>query len=326
MDKLFLVLPMLAFDLFLLRWGLALAYSYVVVAASVAVYFCVTRPAYWFVLSVLLLFTVLIILYSRFIEPYWLHVKHTTIPVDLKRPLKIALLTDIHVSKYKHADWVARIVREVIAAKPDLVVITGDMVNNQFPKEDEMRYLVPLAKLKQFPVYYVLGNHDYGSGRPYHFCFEDRSEEVKSTMHKLGIPLLQNSLAEVTLAGQKLTLFGSDDLWSRPVHYKALKDWNQKTPLLFLVHNPDTVITWPGEYPPPIMTLGGHSHGGQFALFGYPLGSATMDLGRQCYRSLHEHRGIPFYVSVGLGESTIPFRFGVRPELSIITLETKKLP
>ena len=306
--------------------GVPVAYVYIFAASSGLFFLWQTGSNNKYILSFLLVFSIVIILYARFIEPRWLNVYRIKIPVSeavLNKPITVALIADLHASHYKKSDWIRRIVKEVLANKPDLILIAGDLINNHFPVDTEVDYLDPLRELTHLPIYYVLGNHDYGTARPQVYFFDDRSEEVVNKMKALGIPLLKNNLVEIVIAGEKITIFGCDDLWSRPIDYSALDTGDTKTPLLFVTHNPDTVMAWPTHIPKPLFTFSGHSHGGQFALFGFPLGSATMQLGRKYYRGVHSYHGLSFYVSPGLGESTIPFRFGVRPELSFITLTPK---
>lgn len=307
---------------FLRKYSLPLVYGFNVVA--VALFYILIKESREVSLAFLALVTILM-LYARFIETHWLTVKHVAIPLPhVTKPLRIALLTDLHVGCSKETNWMEKVVDRVAELNPDLVLIAGDLINNQFPTCDETAFLLPLAKLKQFPIYYVLGNHDYGTGSYRRFFFEDNSEQVMKRMAEMGIPLLRDQLIETTINGQKLSIFGSEDEWSKPINYAPAAKAPADIPLLFATHNPDAIMGWPTIGRQPDLTLAGHSHGGQIALFRFPLGSASLKLGRKYYHGLRDYKGKPIYISVGLGESTLPLRFGARPEISIIELIPKK--
>lgn len=306
---------------FLRRYSLFLLYGFVVLAVWLFYYF--VEESHLYSLIFLAVTTVLFI-YARFIEPHWLAVR--TIAVEnkfIQKPLRIALLTDLHVGCGKGFLWMENIIERVLALKPDLVLIAGDLINNQFPSTDETRYLTPLLQLKQFPIYYVLGNHEYGTGNYRRTFFEDNTQPVIKRMADMGIPLLRDELVELTLNGQKITLFGSEDYWSKPINFSVAANASASIPFIFITHNPDAITEWPQTGRQPDLTLAGHAHGGQIAFFRFPLGSAALKLGRKYYHGLKDCNGLPIYISSGLGESTLPLRLGTRPEIAIIELKPK---
>lgn len=306
---------------FLRKFSLPLVYAFNVGAVALFYYFIKESRE---ISLVFLAVVTALMLYARFIETHWLIVKKTTVHNShITKPLRIALLTDLHVGCSKGVKWIEKVVARTIELKPDLVLIAGDLINNQFPTSDETAFLLPLAKLKQFPAYYVLGNHDYGTGSYRNFFFEDNSEQVMKRMAEIGIPLLRDELIEVSINEQKLSIFGSEDEWSKPINYTPAANAPTDVPLIFVTHNPDAIMGWPSTGRQPDLTLAGHSHGGQIALFRFPLGSASLKLGRGYYHGLREYKGKPIYISVGLGESTLPLRFGARPEISLIELKPK---
>lgn len=309
------------FHRFLRKYSLFLVYGFVVGAGGL-IYFFVDE-AHFLSLLFLVLTTVAFV-YARFIETHWLRVNTIPFPHELiKHPIRIALLTDLHVGCGKGYLWMENVVERVLALKPDLVLIAGDLVNNQFPLGDETRYLTPLLQLKHLPIYYVLGNHEYGTGNYRRVFFEDNVQPVIQRMADIGIPLLRNELITLKLHDQEIVLFGSDDYWSKPIDYAVATGVAATMPFIFMTHNPDAITEWPATGRQPDLTLAGHAHGGQIAVFRFPLGSATLKLGRKFYQGLRNYKGKPIYISTGLGESTLPLRFGARPEIALIELKPK---
>ena len=129
---------------------------------------------------------------------------------------------------YKRSAWVEKIVSKVEEIKPDLVILGGDLIDNEGNPLDETIYLKPLYRLvKKYPIYYILGNHEYGIGsRTIYSPFYrtgDRSEDLISRMKEIGVPLLRNNLACPEINSEKICLFGLDDLWSDHINFKELK-------------------------------------------------------------------------------------------------------
>jgi len=276
---------------------------------------------------ILLLFGILTALYSTLIEPYLLTITRLEIKTSQLIDIKIAFVSDIQVGKHKKTAWVEKIVKKIQEQKPDLVILGGDLIDNEGTFEDESRYLEPLKKLVgRYPIYYVLGNHEYGIGgavrtRPEKYT-GDRSQFLIDRMKNLGIPLLRNSLECEKVANQDICLFGTDDIWKKAVNYTELNKWDRTIPLILVTHNPDGILYYPTNLPAPILTLAGHTHGGQIWLpiIG-PLATAQTILDASYYRGLNFFKNMPIFTSVGAGESGAPLRLFAVPEVVIIELQ-----
>lgn len=265
---------------------------------------------------------------ARFIEVNIIIKKQVNLAVpNLNQPLKIALITDIQVGAYKRSAWVEKIVAKVEEINPDLVILGGDLIDNEGNPLDETIYLKPLYRLvKKYPIYYVLGNHEYGIGsRTIYSPFYrtgDRSQDLINRMKEIGVPLLRNNLVCPEINNEKICLFGLDDLWAEHLDFKELKNWDQTTPIILISHNPDGVIYWPKNIKPPSLVLSGHTHGGQVYLpFIGPLGNAELTLPKQFYRGLNYYENIPVFTSVGAGESGGPLRLFTPDEIAVINLK-----
>ncbi len=284
------------------------------------------RPLAWILISLFSL-SILTTAYARFIEPW--RMVTTKVEIDLVglNDLKIALITDPQVGNHKRGEWMEKIVERINELKPDLVLLGGDLIDNEGTPPDEAKYLEPLQKLVgQYPIYYVLGNHEYGVSRKV-IKFPkrqtgNRAPEVIKVMEKIGVPLLKNQLDCPEIKGQKLCIYGLDDLWGGKPDFKNLNDWDQKLPLIFLVHNPDGILEWPENLKKPDLVLAGHTHGGQvwLPLIG-PGGDAEIDLPDLYYRGLNYYDNTPIYTSVGIGESGGPFRFMAVPEIVLLDIK-----
>jgi predicted MPP superfamily phosphohydrolase len=314
------------------------------------------RALAWF-LAALLALGIIAAIDVRYIEPWFL--KTTRLEMKMEKittPVKIAFVSDLQVGKYKKTAWTEKIVKKIDKENPDLVLLGGDLVDNEGTFEDESVYLEPLQKLAQkYPVYYVLGNHEYGIGSATmensSWWTGDRSKEVMDRMKKIGVKLLRDDLKCVQIKTQKLCVFGADDFWKQwKINFKNLKIADTAAPLIFLAHNPDAVLFWDSTTTPDLM-LAGHSHGGQIWLpFMGPLGHPGIALGEKFYRGLNyftmslrgpalardeaiskqdgiaspsARNDIPLFTSVGAGESGAPIRLFNRPE--VVVIELKKL-
>lgn len=280
-----------------------------------------------YAIIIVLFFGILCALYSHFAEPFILLTKKVEFhDSQIKQQIKIIFVSDIQVGNHKKSAWVEKIVEKILTQNPDLVVFGGDMISNEGSFENESKYLEPLAKIaEKYPSFYVLGNHEYGSGhlnlKKSYLGTGNRTQELIDEMKKLEIKSLNNKLSCLNIKNQDLCLFGIDDVYAGKANFSELKNLPTSTPLVFITHNPDGVLSYPKTFPKPILTLAGHTHGGQvyLPLFG-PLGSVDLILPDKFYRGLNYWNNIPILTSVGAGESGGQIRFWAIPEIVSLTL------
>ena len=225
--------------------------------------------------------------------------------------LKIALLADIHVAgPDMPPSRVERIVEQVNALKPDLVLIAGDFVSDKrtatkhYPVADA---IAPLAGLDaQYGVIAVPGNHDHWHDMP----------AIAAQLEANGVALLRNQVIE--RAG--FTIGGLDDDFTGRADVKAILAASEATdsPKLVLSHSPDPFPHLPQEFG---IMLAGHTHCGQI---GWPWGGspATMSKYGQRYAcGIVEEKGNTLVTSGGIGTSVLPLRLFTQPEIWLITLK-----
>lgn len=275
--------------------------------------------------SFLMMGGIFILLYARFIEPYFLSLNNITVKAPkLNTSLKIVFISDLQVGKHKKKDWVRKLVNEVEKINPDLVLLGGDYIFNEDDTKGEVKNLEPLGDLSKFKSFAVLGNHEYGldyvlKSKQSAQVYPNHAEEVFSKLTSLGIKVLRNTSEKVQIKNEMVTIYGTDDFWAKKD--KWLID-NINHTFIALAHNPDSLLTYPENLKKPDLVLCGHTHAGQVRLpFFGPLGNAKTNLGKKYYQGLTKFKDISVFISRGVGESGYPIRFFAPPEIAIITLE-----
>lgn len=234
---------------------------------------------------------------------------HKDLPAG-SAPVRIALLSDIHVAGPDMPPArLERIVAQVNALKPDLVLIAGDLVSDKMtathvysPRE----VVAPLGRLRApLGTIAVPGNHDHWYDLP------GLSAELKAN----GIALLAN---DARRAGP-LVIGGLDDDYTGRADLGKTLDAMAQIPGagVMLSHSPDPFPNVPNSVP---LTLAGHTHCGQI---GYPWGGspATMsDYGQRYACGRVDEHGKSLFVGAGLGTSLLPVRLFTQAEVWLITV------
>jgi predicted MPP superfamily phosphohydrolase len=259
--------------------------------------------------------------YAYHVEPTWLEVNRFQLPVrDLPaafRGLKVAHLTDFHCGHQIPTGYLEDALARTTAEKPDLIALTGDFVHKGY------RHVSAAAKLFRhlkapLGVFAVLGNHDFSVRNALGIRRHPRLHEaVADALGSEGVRVLRNESVRHERAGGGLIVAGVDDLWSRESDpAAALGEGCPQTPRVVLAHNPQSVELFGGHRFD--LVLSGHTHGGQVD---WP-GLGRVLLGKKAKRwaaGLYPHGSGHLYVNKGVGFGW-RFRFGVRPEVAVFTL------
>jgi predicted MPP superfamily phosphohydrolase len=226
---------------------------------------------------------------------------------------RVALLSDLHIgSPYWHLPELDALVERTNQAQPDLVLLAGDYLINgvRFGHWiDPESIAAALSKLRApLGVVAVLGNHDWwNNGHRVRRAFTDR-----------GITVLENESLALERGNERFFVVGLADPLTRNVRMdKALAGVPDGAPFLVLCHEPDIFPDVPER---AALTLAGHTHGGQVRL---PLvGSLVVpsQYGQRYARGHVEEQGRHLFVTSGVGTSIFPVRFGVPPEIALLTL------
>lgn len=262
----------------------------------------------WLPLAVLLAGTVVAALDAR------LAVRHYRLEtVRVSAPVRIALLTDLHSCDYGEGQ--AGLLKAVAAEGPDVVLLGGDIVDDDARMDPERAYTAASALAASWPTYYVSGNHEFWSGE---------ADAIKTALEARGVTVLEGACVPVAVDGQTIQLCGVDDpaageaVWRAQLERAAA----QADPDLFtilLTHRPERVEAYRGRGFDLI--LAGHAHGGQWRLPGVVNGLLAPDQGLfpPYAGGRYELEGGTLIVSRGLArESTRVPRVFNRPELVII--------
>lgn len=219
---------------------------------------------------------------------------------------RMVQLTDLHISRLMHEDWVRAVVERSNALRPDLVVITGDLIDGS--PQARARDVRPLADLAaRHGVIASLGNHEYyfGAGR--------WTREFEG----LGMRVLANRHAVVEHGGARLTVAGVTDRvaprfgMEGPDTRRALLDAPAGAPVVLLSHQPIGVAANAGSGIE--IQLSGHTHGGMIRGVDQVVKRANGGYVSGMYRI----GGMQLYVSNGSGLwNGFPIRLGVPAEIT----------
>jgi predicted MPP superfamily phosphohydrolase len=221
--------------------------------------------------------------------------------------LRVAVLGDLHAG----APWVDlprvhAVVDAVVAARPDLVLLVGDLLADVWcgTRLEPEPVAEALAGLRAgAPVVGVLGNHDWYAG----------GRRVSCALERAGLPVLEESALPVL--GGRLWVAGVGDLWERdPSVPAALADVPAGSPVVLLTHNPDVVLDVPASVP---LVLAGHTHGGQVRVLRRHVHRVSERSGNRWSSGWYPSERL--YVTPGIGSSLFPLRT-VTPEVPVLVL------
>jgi predicted MPP superfamily phosphohydrolase len=260
--------------------------------------------------------------YGYRVEPTWLELNQLQVSIaDLPAAFagfRIAQLSDFHCSRQVTPAYLSEAVGLAQAQAPDLVVLTGDFIHRGYKYVNAV--MKPLSRLSApHGVFAVLGNHDFSVRNALGFRrYRHLHRAVADALSAHGIRVLHNESVYLTRTHARLQLIGVEDLWSRMCDLDlAFADLSPALPCIVLAHNPRTV-EYLAERRCDLM-LSGHTHGGQVNVPG--LGRPA--LSRQARRfaaGMYRYGRTQIYVNKGIGFG-FRFRFGVRPEVAVLTLQ-----
>jgi uncharacterized protein len=223
--------------------------------------------------------------------------------------LRIAQLTDLHIGPTLGNTWLRDVVARTNASEPDVIVITGDLVDGSV--EQLRAEVAPLADLRaKHGVYFVTGNHEYYSG----------VDAWIAELTRLGIRVLRNERVTIGEGDESFDLAGVDDLSARrlggghgPNLARALEGRDPERELVLLAHQPKQVIE-AARFGVGLQ-LSGHTHGGQIFPWNF-----FVRLDQPFIAGLSNHGETLIYVSRGTGFWGPPMRVGAPAEISILEL------
>jgi uncharacterized protein len=275
---------------------------------------------------------VLASLINGFSNKYDYHVKKlalqfSSLPQAFKG-LRIVQISDIHSGSFNNKHAVLKGVKKILDLNPDLILFTGDLVNN---KASEMHDYIDIFKRLEAPmgVYSTLGNHDYGDYEQWNSQEQKTQnlERLKQIHGELGWKLLMNEHVVFERGEERIAVIGIEN-WSAkarfpkygklPQAHEGTKDIPFK---ILMSHDPSH---WDAEvkpdYPDIDLMLAGHTHGMQFGVELPWLKWSPVQYVYKQWAGLYEEKEQKLYVNRGFGFIGYPGRVGILPEITLIEL------
>ncbi|MGH7178639.1 MAG: metallophosphoesterase, partial [Tepidisphaeraceae bacterium] len=228
---------------------------------------------------------------------------------------RMAQISDMHAGPNVPMDYLARVIGRVNDAAPDLVVVTGDIVNHS------LEAVAPSARLLgtlRAPVIVIFGNHDYSRRGARPGGSTEIANPLEAALNEAGCAVLRNRSDPLERDGATIYFAGLEDYWSAFYSPRAAFDGlDPSQTIICLSHNPDSVASVAPLG--PRLILSGHTHGGQVRV---PfLGAPILPTNNRKYdQGLFDvGGGVQLYVSRGVG-FLARVRFCCRPEVPIFKL------
>lgn len=260
----------------------------------------------------------LFLIWGNFIESNMLVIHDYKIESERLKPsfngLKIVHFSDLHYGTTKERN-LKKLVNNINSLKPDIVIFTGDLMeeNYEFNDKDIKLLTSYLNKINaKLGKYAIMGNHDV------------KNEHYENILYDSRFVLLKNNYDIVyNEKSDAIAIYGLDDylLGTPKIANMKTKELNTISYKIVVLHESDYVDEFVNDYDSALI-LSGHSHGGQVRI---PL---VMRLflpkgGRKYYKSYYELNGTPMYVSNGVGASSVNFRFLSTPSINVYRLYSK---
>jgi predicted MPP superfamily phosphohydrolase len=244
--------------------------------------------------------------------------------------LKIIQLSDMHLSTfYHHKKLLQKVMDEVNAFKPDLILNTGDFVSfgwREFERDDTI-----LSKARsKYGNFAILGNHDAGTYDPY-FTEADKENNIL-ILNKLikdsGYQVLNDEFSIVNIGKAKIALIGVITKGRHPhmIHgdlNKAISGLDSVDLKILLTHDPNhwsEAVTGKTDIG---ITLSGHTHGMQMGILTNKIRWSPAKYFYPHWNGLYMTGNQYQYVNRGLGVLSIPFRIWMPPEITILTIKSE---
>jgi len=253
-------------------------------------------------------------------------VKIKNLPLSFKG-YKIIQISDVHSGSFSDPSKLEHAIELINEQNADLVLFTGDMVNNV---SEEFKPFIPLfSKIKaKDGKFAVLGNHDYGD-----YVTWDSPNAKKINLDALieyerqaGFEMLMNENRAIDRNGEKLYILGVENWGLKPFPQfgkidKALENVPQNAAKILMSHDPTHFDYVVKKHPADIsLTLSGHTHGMQFGLDLKNIKWSPVQYRYPKWADLYESEGKMLYVNRGFGVLGYPGRVGVLPEITLLEL------
>lgn len=278
--------------------------------------------------------TLILSLYGIFIGKYQytLHpitISSDKIPVEFDN-FKIIQISDVHIGSFRNNPAkLEKAIDLINEQNPDLILFTGDLVNNFSSEVEEFKSILQKLNAK-YGTFSVLGNHDYGE----YYQWKNSEDKLKNLedLYKIekeiGFDLLRNESRIIEKDSAKIAILGVEN-WGLPpfpAHgdlNKAIANTENISAKILLSHDPTHWTEQVKNKTDILLTLSGHTHGMQM---GFEFGKfrwSPVKFKYPLWAGLYEENAQYLYVNRGLGFIGFSGRVGIWPEITVITLKNE---
>ncbi len=262
--------------------------------------------------------------------------------------IKLAQISDVHSGSFYNKKAVEGGIDLILKQKPDVILFTGDLVNNMAKEMKDYQDI--FSKLKApLGVYSVLGNHDYGDYVQWESPAAKRKnlEDLKQTHGRMGWKLLMNEHHFLETNNEKIALIGIEN-WGAKGNFarhgdleKAYRGSEEAPVKILLSHDPshwdaqvngskahlykenfDKANIQKRAFKDIDLTLAGHTHGMQFGIDTEIFKWSPVQYMYEQWADLYKHENQYLYVNRGFGYLGYPGRVGILPEITILELKS----
>lgn len=245
--------------------------------------------------------------------------------INSKIPSEFNGFTIVHISDFHNKEFGGnqeKLLRKVKSISPDIVVITGDLIDRRnYNLDIAMEFILGAVDIA--PVYFVSGNHEAWSGK---------YPIIKQRLTDAGVHVLDDSMTTISKGNESIHIYGLSDPDFLTLNYMDGTDVNNLTDQLntwatdedfkiLLSHRPELFNMYYENNMDLIFS--GHAHGGQFRI---PFVGGIVAPDQGCFPKYtsgsYSKELSTMFVSRGLGNSIIPIRIFNRPEIIVVTLKT----
>lgn len=272
-----------------------------------------------------------VIVYGIFIGRYQVNVRQENLyfenlPEQLNG-FKIIQLSDIHLGSFgKNTEVMEKTVMIVNQLNPDLLLFTGDLVNNF--GEETIGFEPYFKQLSaKYGKYAIQGNHDYGDYSTWPDTASKRKnlQQIQSSLTDAGFKLLLNKSERIAVKDTAFSLIGVENWGHAPFPQyanldDAMKDIPDQSFKILMSHDPahwNSIVVPQTDIP---LTLSGHTHGAQFGIKIAGIEFSPIWFNQKHWGGLYKSDNQHLYVNRGLGTIGFPGRIEMRPEITVLTL------
>lgn len=265
----------------------------------------------WILLAVIIVFSIFCYWQNNALEYSYYQYETDKIGNGLDG-FRIVQISDLHNKEFGKNQ--KRLLEKVSQYEPDIIVITGDIVDsNHTDVDNAIGFLEEAVQLA--PVYYITGNHEY-------WLTEEVREELFSRIEQTGTIDLDNGKVEISKGEDSFVLIGLNDECLKDSTLQELSEDIQNQLVVLLAHEPQNLDRYSQEKVD--LVLSGHAHGGQIRLpFVGGVVAPNQGVFPKYTAGLYTEKNTSMIVSRGLGNSIIPIRIFNRPEIVCVELKCR---